>query len=141
VSTAYFRLFSSTVPLGSRPPVTADKGDLLEWKFDGSLEDSSGHNYTATIAGGDPAYVPTPGQDLVVPIIKTANAPVWSTWISMRTGYPNQLDCSSSYSQADASAEVDCTWLQTRGPTQTAWSDPASKRPTVSNLQFGTYGF
>ena len=37
VSTAYFRLFTTAVPLGSRPPVTADRGDLLDWKFDGNL--------------------------------------------------------------------------------------------------------
>jgi hypothetical protein len=41
VSTAYFRLFDTTVPLGWRPPVTADTGNLVEWKFDGNLQDSS----------------------------------------------------------------------------------------------------
>ncbi len=141
VSTAYFRLFTTTVPFGSRPPVTADVGDLLEWKFDGNLNDSSIHGNTGTISGGVPVYVPTPGQNLVVPILQTANAPPWSSWISMRAGYPNQLDCSQSYSQADASPNVACSWGLASGPAGLAWSDQTSRQPTLNNVQFGGYTF
>ena len=141
ISTAYFRLFTTTVPLGSRPPVTADVGDLLEWKFDGNLNDSSGHRYTGRISGGVPIYAPTPGQDLVMPLLRTANAPPWSSWISMRAGYPNQLDCSSSYSQADASPNVSCAWDLVNGPSGLNWSSHSSAQPTVNNVQFGGYTF
>ena len=141
IATAYFRLFTTTVPMGSRPPVTADKGDLLEWKFDGGLNDFSGHEYTGSVFAGTPFYVPTPGQDLVVAIIKTSNAPTWSPWISMRAGYPNQLDCSDSYSQADASAAVSCQWALANGPSTPNWSSQSTAQPTLTNLVFGTYQF
>jgi hypothetical protein len=138
---AYFRLFTTTVPLGSRPPVTADKGDLLEWKFDGNLKDSSGQGFDATVSGGSPAYVPTPGQNLLVTVVTTTNAPGWSSWISMRAGYPNQLDCSRSYSQADTSSLVNCSWSLLNGPSTVSWSNQSSHQPTVTGLQFGTYNF
>jgi len=141
MSTAYFRLFTTTVPMGSRPPVTADKGDLLEWKFDGNLSDSSGHGYDAVLSNGYPIYAATPGQDLVVAIIQTYNAPSWSLWVSMRAGYPNQLDCSSSYSQADASAAVTCQWTLTNGPSTLGWSSQSAPQPTLTNVMFGTYQF
>ncbi|MCU1337784.1 MAG: hypothetical protein JWO19_3365 [Bryobacterales bacterium] len=141
ISTAYFRLFTTTVPMGSRPPVTADKGDLLEWKFDGDLSDSSGHGYDGVVSNGSPFYVPTPGQDLVVAVIKTSNAPTWSPWVSMRAGYPNQLGCSDSYAQADASAAVTCDWTVTSGPSALGWSGQSTAQPTVTNVVFGTYRF
>ena len=141
LSTAYFRLFTTTLPMGSRPPVTADKGDLLEWKFDGDLNDSSGHRYNAELSNGLAFYVPTPGQNLVVAVIKTVNAPFWSPWISMRTGYPNQLDCSDSYSQADASAVVSCQWTMTNGPSTISWSSQSAAQPTLTNILAGTYQF
>ena len=141
MSTAYFRLFTTTVPMGSRPPVTADTGDLLEWKFDGNLGDSSGHGYDASVLSGTPFYVPTPGQDLVVAIIQTYNAPSWSPWVSMRAGYPNQLDCSNSYSQADVSAAVSCQWALTSGPSTLGWSSQSAAQPTLTNVMFGTYQF
>lgn len=140
VSIAYFRLFTTTVAPGTRPPVTADIGDLLEWKFDGNLSDSSGHNYNGTHLGGLYTYTPTPGQDLVVAIVRTADAPAWSDWSTLRAGYSNQLDCSSSYSQADSSASVTCEWSGT-GPTSPIWNNPTSTHPDVSGLSFGTYKF
>ncbi len=138
-STAYFRLFTSTVPMGSRPPVTADRGDLLEWKFDGNREDASGHGYSGSSAAGSQRFVPTPGQDLVVAVIKTANAPVWSDWTSLRVGYPNELDCGNSYSQADESSQVSCNWTSTGGPTAPTWSGQDSQRPVLTDLAFGSY--
>jgi hypothetical protein len=141
VSTAYFRLFTKTVPLGSRPPVTADTGDLLEWKFDGNLNDLSGHGYNGQISGVSPVYVPTPGQNLVVANLQVVGAPSWSPWISMRAGYPNQLDCSGSYSQADASATVSCDWILANGPTAPSWSSTSVQQPMVTGIAFGTYNF
>lgn len=141
LSTAYLRLFSTSVPMGSRPPVTADTGDLLDWKFDGNTNDTSGHGYNGQISGGIPAYVPTPGQTLVVASASTANAPAWSPWISMRAGYPNQLDCTHSYSQADTSATVNCSWAMISGPSPPAWSNLSDPQPTLTGIAFGTYTF
>ena len=142
MSTAYLRLFSTTVPMGGRPPVTADRGDMLEWKLDGNTDDSSGNRLNGRRSNGSIAYIPTPGQDLVVAVIKMTDAPQWSRWISMRVGYPNQLDCSDSYSQADASAEVQCQWsLNGTPPSAPVWSDQSARQPTLTGIEFGTYDF
>ena len=77
----------------------------------------------------------------MVPVLNTANAPIWSPWISLRAGVSNQLDCSNSYSQADASAGVSCAWSLINGPTSPAWSDTSVQQPTLTGIAFGTYTF
>jgi len=139
MSTAYTRLFTSLVDMNSRPPVTADTGDLLEWKFDSDLNDSSGHGYTATMSGGSAAYVSTPGQTLVFPLIRTAGAPAWTNTVSLRAGHAGQLDGSGSYSQSDAGATVTYFWQQLSGPSTAVWSNRISANPTLTGLVFGDY--
>ena len=149
MDTAYFRIYTSTVSTNVRPPVTADTTTncLVFWKFDlgnstGSLKDScSVGPYNASMSGGSAVYVPTPGQNLVVPILKTANPPVWAYTASLRAGFPAQLDGSASYSQADASANVTCSWQTTSGPSTLVWDDQSSCTPTVQGLIFGDYKF
>ena len=139
ISHSYFRVFTSLVAMNSRPPVTADVGDLLEWKFDNNLNDSSGHGYTATMSGGSAAYVTSAGQPMVVPILKTYGAPVWANTVSLRAGSPGQLDGSASYSQADASAAVTYFWQLLSGPSTPIWSSRTSATPTLTGLTFGDY--
>src|SRR5579863_1576990 len=58
---AFVRLCSGTVlPLGSKMPTTAGGcptgTEVYEWKFDGNLNDSSGHGFNATLSGGSASY-------------------------------------------------------------------------------------
>ena len=142
-SMAFFRLCTgATIPLGSRMPTTAGGCPagtyLLEWKFDGNLSDSSGNGYTATLTEGSPTYVPTPNQN-VVAVIRTAGAPFWSNWVSMRAGFPAQLDGTSSFSQADASNTVACFWQVLASPVPIGWSGQSSCTPSLTGVVFGDY--
>ncbi|MBV8846085.1 MAG: hypothetical protein JO307_25025, partial [Bryobacterales bacterium] len=139
-SVAFFRIHTTMVPVNSRPPVTADNSNtLVHWTFDGTLADSSGNGYNATMTGGSASYVTTPGQNLAVAFPKTYNAPSWTNWASLRAGYPNQLDGTASYSEADATPGVTYYWSQISGPTILRWSDRTQAQPLVTGAIFGTY--
>jgi len=130
---AFLRVFSTIDPDGARPPVTADVGDLLNLTFD------AGTNPFLSLVAGV-SYVPTPGQNPVA-FVKTFGAPAWNNWVSLRAGFPAQLDGSRSYSLADASSQVTYQWAQVSGPTTVLWSDTTSATPTIQGLIFGTYTF
>jgi hypothetical protein len=115
--------------------------ELLEWKFDGTLADSSGHGYTASISGAGgttPTYAPTLFQGPVA-ILKTANPPVWTYIAPMRAGEPNQLDCTSSYTQSDTSNAVSCFWQVLSGPSTPTFDNRRALQPTLTGLVFGDY--
>jgi len=115
--------------------------ELLEWKFDGTLADSSGNGYTASISGAGgtiPTYATSLNQG-VVAIIKTLNPPLWAYIVPMRAGYPNQLDCSASFSQSDTSNAVRCFWQVLSGPSVPAFDSHTSFQPTLTGLVFGDY--
>lgn len=150
LATAYFRIYTSTVPTNARPPVTADTTSncLVFWSFDlgnnnGSLKDSCNAGpYRASMSSGSPVYVPTPGQGLVVAILKTMNAPAWGNWMSLRAGSPAQFDGTASYSQADSSAMVSCLWQVLGGPALDAlvWDNLNSCTPILQQgITFGDY--
>src|SRR5579872_799986 len=130
---AFLRVFSTIVADGARPPVTADSGDLLNLTFSSITASSS-------IAATGVSYMPTPGQNPVA-FAKTLGAPSWSNWLSLRAGFPQQLDGSRSFSLADASSQVSYQWGQVGGPTTVQWSDTTSATPTIQGLIFGTYTF
>jgi hypothetical protein len=136
-SLGFLRVFTSLIPIGSRPPVTADSGDWTELKFDGNLNDSSGNGHGGT---GAATYAATPNQ-VPVAFAKTLGAPFWSNWTSLRAGFPAQLDGSASYSLADASASVTCLWQETSGPSTVVWRNRNAAVPTVTGLIFGDYTF
>jgi hypothetical protein len=135
---AYLRVYTTIVPLGSRPPVTANGGDWTEWKFENNLNDSSGHSHTANIPGA--TYANTPNQ-IAVSLPKTLGAPAWNNWTSLRAGFPAQMDGTASFSLADASSSVNYFWQQISGPSTVRWSDRTSGTPMVTGLVFGTYRF
>lgn len=114
----FLRVFNSLVPLNSTPPVTANTGNLVEWKFDGNGNDSSGGGNN--ISGiGSASYVSTLGQGTPYAFIKAGNIPTWNTWanwVSLLAGGASALDGTSSFSQADASSAVTCAWSGS-GPT------------------------
>lgn len=135
---AFLRVSMKLTPLGGRPPTTADGGEWTELKLDGNLKDSSGHNHHGVDYKGP--FMPTPGQ-LAFARPMTAGAPSWSSWTSLRAGFPAQLDASASYSMADASSSVSYSWQQTKGPTSVIWTGRDTVKPTVEGLVFGTYQF
>jgi hypothetical protein len=115
--------------------------ELLEWKFDGNLNDSSGNGYTSSISGSGgttPAYTTTNYQG-VTAIIKTVNNPVWSPIVSVRAGNPNQLDGSASYSQSDTSNTVGYFWQSLSGPNTPVFSSHTDARPFLTGAIFGDY--
>jgi K319L-like, PKD domain len=136
-SVGFLRVFTTLLPLGGRPPVTADHGDWTELKFDGTLTDSSGHGHSGT---GAATYTPTPNQ-VPVALPKTSGAPFWSNWVSLRAGFPAELDGSASYTLADGSAAVTYLWQQSAGPSTLVWRNRNAAVSTVSGLIFGTYTF
>jgi hypothetical protein len=142
-SMAFFRICTgATIALGSRMPTTAGGcptgSRLLEWDFEGNLNDSSGNGYTASLTSGIATYVPTPNQN-VIAVVKTMGAPFWSNWVSMRAGFPAQLDGTASFSQADASNRVTCSWQMLASPLPVKWSGRTSCTPTLTGLVFGDY--
>jgi hypothetical protein len=134
----FLRVATTLMPLGAKPPTTADGGNWTELKFDGNLKDSSGNNHNASGSGA--TYMGTPNQ-VAVANPKTSGAPSWSNWVSLRAGYAAQLDGSSSYSLADASSAVTCLWQQVDGPSNVIWTNAAALMPILNGLIFGTYDF
>ncbi len=134
----FLRVSTTLLPLGAKPPTTADGGNWSEWKFDGNLKDSSGHKHNAS--GSGVSYMATPNQ---VPVAnpKTLGAPAWSNWLSLRAGYPAQLDGSASYSLADASSAVSPPGRSWMPPSTVVWANQNTPNPTLNGLIFGTYNF
>lgn len=144
----FFRVYTTNVPMGSREPAFADTSTFLDWKFNGTLMDSSGNIYNATSSGGTPAascgsapcYEASTGQNLVTSVIKTNPAPFWSNWQSWKAGATNGLDCTASVDMSESTAAPTCSWSQLSGPTTLSFSSTSSTQPTVTNTVFGNYG-
>lgn len=109
VSWDFFKIFTTTVPMRSRMPVNGEDGNLLSWRFDNNLNDSSGNGYTGTLSGSA-SYSNSPGQNLMYGFIRTDPHPTWTERRTLRVGVPNQIDASGSYSQADGNPSVSCNW-------------------------------
>ncbi len=137
-SLGFFREFSTLVPAGSRPPVTAAVGNLTDLKFDGNTLDDSGNGNNLSFPGA--RFAPTPDQ-IPISVIKTLGAPAWSNWVSLRAGYPGSLDGTASYSLADASSAVSYQWQELSGPSVLTWSNRTAAQPVVKGLIFGDYRF
>lgn len=136
-SLGFLRVNTTVLPLGSRPPATADTGNWTDLRFDGNLHDSSGNGHGGT---GPAFYMLTPNQ-VSVSLPKTLGAPFWSNWTSLRAGFPAQLDGSASYTLADGSASVSCFWQQLSGPSTVIWQNRSAATPTITGLIFGSYTF
>ena len=134
----FLRVSTTLLPLGAKPPTTADGGNWTELKFDGNLRDSSGNNHNASGSGA--SYMATPNQ-VAIANPKTFGAPAWSNWVSLRAGFPARLDGSASYSLADGSSAVSSAWQQTDGPSTVIWTNQNAAIPTLNGLIFGTYDF
>lgn len=134
----FLRVFSTLVDMDGLPPLTAATGDLLDFKFDGDTQDTSGNGYHIT--GGTYDFEDTPGQT-TYSIIQQPDKPSWAPFKPMRAGHLNQLT-SISYSMADVGSDVTCLWLQTEGPSTALFADRTScTAPGISGLVFGQYVF
>ena len=151
MDTAYIREYSTLVPANAAPPTTAQSlaGCLVSWKFDsgnnvGSLADSCA-GYNAAISSGSPTYVNTPYQGSPyspVAIAMTCGAPSWTLWVSFPVGGTGCLDGTTSYSQADASAAVTCSWSNVDGVATPVIASPSSCTLNVTAIStFGGYTF
>lgn len=136
----WYRIHTSLLPLNSYPPRTVDDANrLLEWKFDGSLDDSSGNGYhAAMLPGGSWSYVATPYTG-VHSLIK-ANGNTMINVQSVRAGSTATLDGTASNSQAPSSSSaVSCFWQELSGPSFLFWTGQSTCTPTISGTVFGDY--
>jgi len=143
-SLGFLRVFTTLVPMGGKPPTTADAADYTDLKFDGDLSDASGNGHSGTFAptvlNTSTFFAATPNQ-VPVAFPKTYGAPFWTNSTSLRAGFPAQLDGSASYSLADGSSSVSCSWTQISGPSTLIWQNSNTATPIVSGLIFGPYQF
>jgi len=137
ISVAFMRMSSTLVPLGSRAPVTYDPDPSLVFEWEGSLNDSTANGYNATSAGV--TYVATPVTGPVA-VIKAA-ATLWSPVTTLRAGFANTLDGTSSFSMADTASAGNCYWTQLTGKTRVIFDNRYSCTPSVTGLIFGQYVF
>lgn len=161
LDTAYFRIYTTTVPLTAVPPTTAQdlSNCLVSWKFDlgnntGSLTDScSAGPYDASMSSGGPSYVATPGQSLVVAqvcSIACTSMPQWTVaqpgaepswdYTGTNVAYSPYVDGRYSYSQIDSSPTCSTYAWTISGPGTPALSSPAASNTVVTGASsFGQY--
>jgi hypothetical protein len=133
----FLRISTNLVPLGSKPPTTADSGNWTEWKFDGNLADSSA--YRRHLSGGAHVYADSESGSFC------ATEDLWYTLMD-ELGFPAggtsaQLDGTASYSLADGSSQVSYFWQLQDGPSHVRFNNRNSSTPTIRGLVFGTYHF
>lgn len=135
----FLRVFTTAVPLGSKPPATAENaGAWGAWPFDGNAKDVSGNGRNLNV--GSSAYIPSPSPKIVA-TVKSENTPFWAPFRPLRAGHPSKLDGAASYSMADSSAQVSCFWQQLEGPSNAIFDNRNSCTPTLTGLVFGPYKF
>jgi len=120
---AWLRVYNTAVELDSAPPSnTAEASPLLNYEFEGNLNDSSANAQHFT-PGGSPAYSNTP----VVPLLGDPR--------TVRAGQSFTVDCG-------ATAASSYFWQQLSGPLTVTWSDRTAATPTVTGADaFGEYQF
>lgn len=135
----YLRVFTTTVPMGGKPPATADNaGAWAAWQFDGNANDSSGNGRNLTVSPYGFASSPA---SIVVALSKTSDTPYWANFRPLRAGHADSLDGSGSYSMSDTSSAVSCFWQQLSGPSTAVFDNRAICSPTLTGLVFGSYQF
>ena len=130
-------LTSGTCPVGSTL--------YYQWNFDGTLADASTHNScggpcTLTLQSGTGSATYSPTNYLgPVAIIKSLPSLTWTNTVSMRAGTSNQLDSTSSFTQALAGSSVTPFWQSTCGPNIPVFDSHTATQPMLSGLVFGDY--
>ncbi len=92
-----------------------------------------------------PTFVNTPYQGLPyspVAILMTCGAPSWTLWVSFPVGGTGCLDGTTSYSQADGSSSVTCSWVNVSGVAAPVIVSPSGCTTNVTAIStFGDYTF
>jgi hypothetical protein len=130
---AFFRRYSTLVPINATPPAEAPDtaGDRGDFRFENSLADSGPAGLTLTLSGGGSAvYVNSPTYAPTAAIASSATA---------RASFPIALDGSNSFSSLLGNGTPALFWQQLSGPA----ISPLMNR-TVANSSFtpplaGTY--
>lgn len=150
---AWLRLSSDTFQAGTNCPTTAATGRTFigHWKFEGNLNDSSGNGYTLSCSGtcgSQPAYTATPTAFATLVVANACSglcstspvydgqlpqgfsAPVWNV------GQTNQIDGSTSFSQADASSScATYAWSMLAHPgSAPTFSSTSVAAPTLTGI-------
>jgi hypothetical protein len=137
---AYFRWYSGTIPVGSKPPwgnsANAGSSVLGDWEFEGSGADN-GPNHLTISFSHFPTFMLTP---------RYAPACVMGAQQSWRVGSAAQLDGSHSF-PLDDGASLQYFWGQSISsepgtPLQLLnWSSHTSPTPTITGFLAGPLNF
>ena len=90
------RVYSTAGSTGAAPParkITSGYGDLLDYEFEHSLNDSSSHRLNLSFLAGSASYATLTS---LPPVVSTSSIPS-----TIRTGVPTTLDASASFSNDD----------------------------------------
>jgi hypothetical protein len=132
ISYSFFRWYSSTVPLNSRPPgeVPVTVGNVLDYEFENSLNDSSGRRLNLSTSSGTAAFAAAP----VYPPNATVKAPV-----ALRAGTSFLADASSSFSSVGNGSIASFRWRIVDEPAPATIATPLAQTTNVTLPVFGTY--
>lgn len=144
----FLTIHSTLKDVGTLLPLPSDRGDILDWQFEGNInDDSNSHWHTLLLAG---AFVYTTGADTIVakPVVEGfEKRPSWMLYPVVNTSQPVRLSAENSYSLDTHSRNLRCIWQQLGDPEDGGLSgaalieDPSSCVTNISGLHFGPYRF
>lgn len=137
-SIGFLRIHNTTLPLRSRPPVTADTQNVIRaWRFDGNGTAEAGGNNIPT---GTFSFTNTPiGPGVMAVPWQLSRKPWMQVAPPLRAGHASADLISNSYSLSDTNPDVTCFWQQVSGPSKLVWTNRNACNPTVSGAVFGQY--
>jgi hypothetical protein len=130
----FLRWYSTTRPLAAPPPaivLAGSPGDLLDFEFEGNLNDSSPNGIKFSFSSGKATYAKTASYP---PAVNLSSVP-----LTVRAGVPLTIDATASFSNTD-SPILSCSWTQTTGAYQGSWIDQNRCVSKFTPPVFGTYG-
>jgi hypothetical protein len=128
----FFRVYSSLLALNSRPPAEAplSPGDLTDFRFEGTLNDSSPQKVKLSNVGGSISYVNSPVYPPVAVISPIDVA---------RASFPSRLDASLSFDSLLDDGNPSIKWEQEDGPFQGSFSKTSDPNPLFTAPVAGSY--
>jgi hypothetical protein len=135
-SVAFIRVYTTTVPVNSSPPLISIEGGeilgIVDLEFEGNGNDRTAQGRHMTFSGGAPEWQTTPNYTPICYAGETT---------TFRAGDPMVLDGSKSYTSDDS--QVEFLWQAVSKPetAELYWSSHTTARPSVTGTTFGTYVF
>lgn len=149
ISIAFFRWYTTTVPMNSRPPMDrpATPADRVNFLFSQGLADPAHKRVAALSAfrGGPIPACPGPaGSPCLVPSPVYKPIAIFAKWgvlpfRTFQTGESLALDGSESTTSTGDGSPTAYQWQQTGGPSQGKFSDTTSAKTQFSASTPGTY--